>query len=97
MTSRAALSRPVRTVSSRSRPSPTLTWLVASVRDAEDFFLDDDRFADTRWRLCLRRRRCDDGCQKKRGKRNEQALGNLVTQLHFNTDRFYPSSVPDHA
>src|SRR6267142_1291661 len=39
ITSRAALSRPVRTISSRSTPSPTLIWLVAGPTTRTTSFL----------------------------------------------------------
>ena len=65
-------------------------------RDAEDFFLDDDRLADARRRLGLGMRHRDGGGQKNNGA-NKRTRENVMTQLHFTTDRFCPGTVSDGA
>jgi hypothetical protein len=53
--------------------------------DADDFILDDDRFADARLRV-------SGACRKPCGQAKCGDSKNAVTPIHFNTDRFIPSS-----
>jgi hypothetical protein len=54
-------------------------------RDANDLILDDDRFADARLRM-------SGICCKPCGRAKGGDSKNAVTPIHFNTDRFIPSS-----
>ena len=87
ITSRVALSMPVRTVSSRSSLSPTLIWLV-EVGNAEHFVLDDGGFADAGLRVRGTRHAVPGQLQI--GKESSYANS-------FHSRSTYPDIVPDRA